>query len=400
MTINIKTLWRIFQMVMVLITSIAYAQPPSSGKWKLAWSDEFNSEVKLDKDWTFQNGPSSHILCSRWRENAEIAHGVLRLVNKKERRAEQEWTSASLHTNNVFGYGYYECRYKYGNAPALNNSFWLMTSYNPQDSTQFEIDINEGHYPNEVATNIHRHHPLPHISNSRLMRMGHQTIGPEFNLVLEDQIMTDRIRLTIRDEQHISLAELGIYSYNSQKSYPKLASNSLVDNNLARSAQVKVNGMLRPEFSGNKATDGDLNTRWVSNDNPKPYTIELDWNKPQPVGCVQWLSGYPIGNERKSTIQNYMLEYWDGKAWVTIQKTTDQQIDLINTYHIYGFDWNEKEMVWYFDGKEIRREPNVFCHQLSPIYLSSAIIKWSGPVTEQINGTSMDVDYVRYYQKK
>ncbi|WP_394344437.1 family 16 glycosylhydrolase [Flavicella sediminum] len=25
-------------------------------------------------------------------------------------------------------------------------------------------------------------------------------------------------------------------------------------------------------------------------------------------------------------------------------------------YHTYGMDWNEKELIFYFDGKEIRRE--------------------------------------------
>jgi hypothetical protein len=34
------------------------------------------------------------------------------------------------------------------------------------------------------------------------------------------------------------------------------------------------------------------------------------------------------------------------------------------------------------------------------VLLSSAIIKWAGPVTDQIEGTAMEVDYVRVYQDR
>lgn len=41
------------------------------------FQDEFSgSNEDLDKAWDFQNGPSGHILCSRWRENADVVAGV------------------------------------------------------------------------------------------------------------------------------------------------------------------------------------------------------------------------------------------------------------------------------------------------------------------------------------
>ena len=63
-------------------------------------------------------------------------------------------------------------------------------------------------------------------------------------------------------------------------------------------------------------------------------------------------------------------------------------------------EWNEQELVFYFDGQVIRREPNVFCHGEAPVLLSSAIIKWAGPVTDKIDGTSMDVDWVHVYRRQ
>jgi hypothetical protein len=57
-------------------------------------------------------------------------------------------------------------------------------------------------------------------------------------------------------------------------------------------------------------------------------------------------------------------------------------------------------LVFYFNGKELRREKNTLCNHPAPIWLSLAIIPWAGTVTDSINGTFMEVDYVRVYQRK
>ena len=130
---------------------------PEDPKLQLVWSDDFDyPNAQLDAGWNAQNGPSGHILCSRWRENAVVENGILLLKNKKENRGGQEWTSASIWSKKQFQYGYFECRYKYAAATGTNNSFWLMTTgTNPTQGKKFEIDINEGHYHAEVNTNLH-----------------------------------------------------------------------------------------------------------------------------------------------------------------------------------------------------------------------------------------------------
>ena len=225
----------------------ASAEPPPN--YQLVFSDEFNGAPSgLDKNWDFQNGPSGHILCSRWRENAVETNGLCRLLNKKETRAGQNWTSASLWTKRQFKYGYFECRYRYGAATGLNNSFWLMTRGGTTNTSgRFEIDINEGHYSNSVNMNIHN---------------------------------------------------------------------------------------------------------------------------------------------------------WSGKRWAKSKEWRAQGHDLSQEFHVYALEWTERELLWYFDGKEIRRETNSICHREAPVLLSSAIMKWAGPVTDKIDGTAMEVDYVRVYQKR
>ena len=51
-----------------------------------------------------------------------------------------------------------------------------------------------------------------------------------------------------------------------------------------------------------------------------------------------------------------------------------KKIDLSRDFHVYGLEWNERELVYYFDGKELRRALNEFCHGETPVWLSSAII--------------------------
>lgn len=224
------------------------AAPPGEN-WGLVFSDEFNgTTADLDKTWASQNGPSGHILCSRWRENAIVEDGLCRLLNKKQTRAGQDWTSASLWTKRQFKYGYFECRYRYGKATGLNNSFWLMTVGGTTNTPgRFEIDINEGHFPDSVNMNIHN---------------------------------------------------------------------------------------------------------------------------------------------------------WSGKHWSKSKAWQANGHDLSQEFHVFALEWTEQALVWFFDGREIRRETNSICHGPAPVWLSSAIIKWAGPVTDAIDGTAMEVDYVRVYEKR
>jgi beta-glucanase (GH16 family) len=116
--------------------------------WTLTFSDEFNGDQMDWSAWSSESGYSSHILSSRWPENCRVEDGSLKLMTKKESRGGAEWTTAHIWTRNFQQtYGYWEARYKIGASTGLNNAFWMIKG--------FEIDIDEGHYPSEVNTNLH-----------------------------------------------------------------------------------------------------------------------------------------------------------------------------------------------------------------------------------------------------
>ncbi|WP_233267246.1 family 16 glycosylhydrolase [Paraglaciecola sp. L3A3] len=141
--------------------------------WDLEWADDFDyPDEQLDEKWVSQNGPTEnpYVLCSRWRDNAKVHDGILELKAIKESRGGQDWTCGNIWTKRTFKYGYFEAKYKYAGAKGTNNSFWLWpkTKGVKEGEKAFEIDINEGHYPNEINTNIHNWTDVTTLQNGKV----------------------------------------------------------------------------------------------------------------------------------------------------------------------------------------------------------------------------------------
>ena len=56
--------------------------------------------------------------------------------------------------------------------------------------------------------------------------------------------------------------------------------------------------------------------------------------------------------------------------------------------------------MFFLDGREIRRSKNEFSFSPANLLLSMAVLAWAGEVTDAIDGTYMEVDYVRVYEAK
>lgn len=405
------------------------ALPPG---WKLVFEETFEGAPDMWKvNWISDAQAHHHILSSRWPENVTVSEGILKLLNKKETRAGQDWTSGSIWTKDRFQYGYFECRYKIGPTTGLNNSFWLMTrqaDMTPEEVkrvangeiTLFELDINEGHFPNEVNSNIHRWSPT-HSAKSRSFRMGTAPasgsqsepsliqIPAAHSFPLELPVTTDRLRLVIREGGRNSVMELRAFA-PTKTGYPEIldeAGNALpvpADRvNLLSGAGATATSQLKPEFGPDKAVDGELgnDSRWVSDDRtPAPNELVIHLEQPVEIGCLQVLSGWQSQGVWNGSMSDFAIQYWKDGAWVDIADSGSGNgvLDLSKDHHVYSMLWTPEEIVFFFDGKELRREKNEFSHYPAPVFLSSAVIHWAGAVTDQIDGTSMDVDYVRIWQ--
>lgn len=387
--------------------------PGNSKNWKLIWNDEFDYyNNDLDKEWVSQNGPSGHILSSRWRENAVVKDGTLKLINKKEQRGGQNWTSGNIWTKKQFLYGYYECRYRYAAAAGTNNSFWLMTQGpDPKEGKRFEIDINEGHYPNEIATNIHNWTDLymqdgkqRHPSDSKIFNFGTK---PDYTIQLEIPVITTKIRFSSTHNAHFNIGEFNIYNVNA-KGYPNLLTDKnpvdgLINFSKLSDTKVTVSGQYKEgtAFIKENMLDSKLETRWTSQASGEKW-IEFEFAQAKTIGCIKFVNGWLSNGTWQGLISNYKVEYWNGKKWIEMSSFDINKgtYNFAKEFHTYGLEWTKDELIFYFDGKELRREKNSFCWSPSPIWLSLAIIPWAGNITDAIDGTQMEVDYVRVYQRK
>ena len=136
-----------------------YADPPAHAEWEPTFRDEFSADSVDLQVWESQAAPrGGDKLEARWPENNVVKDGILYQITKKEdpQRGGKQWSSAHIWTRTFEQkYGYFEARLRYGRY--LNNAFWL---YRPRckrfpDPPHFEIDINEGHTPREVAMTLH-----------------------------------------------------------------------------------------------------------------------------------------------------------------------------------------------------------------------------------------------------
>jgi beta-glucanase (GH16 family) len=93
------------------------------------------------------------------------------------------------------------------------------------------------------------------------------------------------------------------------------------------------------------------------------------------------------------------LHNWAGKHWAKADLWTAPE-DLSKDFHVYALEWTEKELVWRFDGKEIRRMEQSICRAPAVVRLSTAVMPWAGAAADALVGTSMDVDWVRVYKSK
>lgn len=160
------------------ITEEAYTEPLQV-KYRLAFYDDFNYTATSGEDpeftsrgWTSDKSVrvlgSPTVYCARVPENITVEDGKLKITTRKEHLNKYNdidydghphtWTTGSIWTTDAYGpYGVFDASYKLTEATGLNQSFWCMVRNAQTVENGFiEMDFNEGHYPYEMATNLHR----------------------------------------------------------------------------------------------------------------------------------------------------------------------------------------------------------------------------------------------------
>ena len=144
-----------------------------------------------------------------------------------------------------------------------------------------------------------------------------------------------------------------------------------------------------------------MKTSWVSQTEGAKW-VEFEFPEDIELGCIQFINGWLSGTTWKGLVSNYRVEFHDGTNWKSLASydANDGTHDFSRDFQTFGLEWSKDSLVFYHNGREIRRQPNTFCHSPAPVCLSAAITPWAGPTTDAISGTFMEVDFVRIYQKK
>ena len=170
-----KLLWLILSLMPLLLNGCDTpdANPPtpipiltceSTGKWKLAWQDEFNYTGFPDPSkWAYEigyirNNELQYYTETR-RENARVENGMLIIEARRDFYDEHEYTSASLYSKDNILYGRVEVRAKIPTGRGMWPAIWLLGSNINQVGwpTSGEIDImeNVGYEPDTIYMTLH-----------------------------------------------------------------------------------------------------------------------------------------------------------------------------------------------------------------------------------------------------
>lgn len=125
---------------------------------------------------------------------------------------------------------------------------------------------------------------------------------------------------------------------------------------------------------------------------PDPPHFEIDMEGHTPRELANTLHFYlPVAGEK--VVDHHAAR----KEWNAL-------MNLDQDFHLYAFEWNERELIWYFDDRPVRRLKNPTCHAPAELRLSTVImtdqLERDRVSPNTMDGVSMAVDWVRVYRKK
>ena len=153
--------------------------------YNVVWSDEFDSQVKLYTQWTFEKGGTGwgneekQYYCDgglyepTGQQTAFVSDGTLKIkaykITPSYASDNQEFISARINTKESWQYGYIEMRAKMPKVKGCWPAFWMLLSDGPSyvrdaSKTGAEIDILEyvpGDDPNTVHFSAHSYNATP-----------------------------------------------------------------------------------------------------------------------------------------------------------------------------------------------------------------------------------------------
>lgn len=141
-----------------------------------------------------------------------------------------------------------------------------------------------------------------------------------------------------------------------------------------------------------KAMDSHASSAfWFFNHEPNEWT-EID--------VFEISGGSPEKERTYHMTVHVFITPEDGKKHWKDGTTWEAPFRFADDYHVYGLEWNEKEIKWTVDGKVVRTLKNTHWHQpLSMNFDSETFPQWFGLPDKSELPATYSIEYVRAWQQ-
>ena len=113
------------------------------------------------------------------------------------------------------------------------------------------------------------------------------------------------------------------------------------------------------------------------------------------------IGGKSAGYEKKMNITMHVFRTPENDQHWSVGSFFLSPANLADDFHVYGLEWDEKAINFYFDGVLVRTGPNTQWHQpLNMNFDSETMPDWFGLPKDEDLPSTFSVDYIRAWKKK
>lgn len=107
------------------------------------------------------------------------------------------------------------------------------------------------------------------------------------------------------------------------------------------------------------------------------------------------------GFERKYNMNSHVWKTPESDRHWSVGGVWDTPWNLGDNYHVYGFEWNKDELIWYVDGVVVRKHKNTnWFFPMQVMYDTEAMWQWFGKVDDADLPSTFHIDYLRVWRRR
>jgi beta-glucanase (GH16 family) len=147
--------------------------------------DDFSNAETFRKNWSVFTDDRYDLAACRSAASLALGPDGLSIDTVPAVGCHDHWSTGEIISRQGFLYGYFEAYIRAGAGSGLDNAFWLTTQNGSNDGSgdEFEIDIGEGIFPNDVHMTLHRHNLPQHreIGELGFDHRASETLSDQYN---------------------------------------------------------------------------------------------------------------------------------------------------------------------------------------------------------------------------